>query len=151
MELNEMSWLGYARKNGAKGIRNRLLVIYTVKCSEFVARRICEKAAHPDVYAAYQKLIALKKGCSGLHVGADGNMSLSMAKVDQGKAEWAFEGTFDGANKRFKVAVTNGNGGGKTADFAGYELYLDSLGELTSLSTTTSLEPYQVVVGVQAA
>ena len=49
MELNEMSWLGYARKNGAKGIRNRLLVIYTVKCSEFVARRICEKAAHPDV------------------------------------------------------------------------------------------------------
>ena len=109
------------------------------------------KAAHPDVYAAYQKLIALKKGCSGLHVGADGNMSLSMAKVDQGKAEWTFEGTFDGANKRFKVAITNGNGGGKTADFAGYELYLDSLGTLTSLTAATSLDPYQVVVGVQTA
>ena len=39
----------YARKNGAKGIRNRVLVIYTVKCSEFVARRICEETGHPDV------------------------------------------------------------------------------------------------------
>ena len=44
-----MRWLGYARKNGAKGIRSRVLVVYTVKCSEFVARRICEEAAHTDV------------------------------------------------------------------------------------------------------
>ncbi len=44
-----MRWQGYARKNGTKGIRNRILVIYTVKCSEFVARRICEEANHTDV------------------------------------------------------------------------------------------------------
>ena len=44
-----MRWQGYARKNGAKGIRNRVLVIYTVKCSEFVARRICGEANHTDV------------------------------------------------------------------------------------------------------
>lgn len=49
MKLEEMSWLGYARKNGTKGIRNRVLVIYTVKCSEFVARQIAEKAGDPDV------------------------------------------------------------------------------------------------------
>ena len=33
----------------APGIRNRVLVIYTVKCSEFVARRIVEESGHPDV------------------------------------------------------------------------------------------------------
>ncbi|MCI6885892.1 MAG: UxaA family hydrolase, partial [Lachnospiraceae bacterium] len=47
--LEELRWLGYARRNGTKGIRNRVLVIYTVKCSEFVARRIAEKADDPDV------------------------------------------------------------------------------------------------------
>lgn len=47
--LRQMRWQGYARKNGGKGIRNRVLVIYTVKCSEHVARRIAELADHPDV------------------------------------------------------------------------------------------------------
>lgn len=49
MDLKELSWKGYKRKNGAPGIRNRVLVIYTVKCSEFAARRIVEGAGHPDV------------------------------------------------------------------------------------------------------
>lgn len=31
------------------GIRNRVLVIYTVKCSEFAARQIVEGTGHPDV------------------------------------------------------------------------------------------------------
>lgn len=49
MELSEVRWQGYARKNGKKGIRNRVLVIYTVKCSEFVAQQIAHQAGHPDV------------------------------------------------------------------------------------------------------
>lgn len=49
MELTKLSWQGYQRKNGAPGIRNRVLVIYTVKCSEFVARRIVDQSGHPDV------------------------------------------------------------------------------------------------------
>ena len=36
------TWQGYLRADGKKGIRNHLLVIYTVKCSEFVARRIVD-------------------------------------------------------------------------------------------------------------
>ena len=43
------TWLGYARKNGTKGIRNRVLVVYTVKCAEHVARQIAVDARHPDV------------------------------------------------------------------------------------------------------
>ena len=47
--LRDMSWLGYARANGTKGIRNRVLVIYTVKCAEFVAREIVSRSGSPDV------------------------------------------------------------------------------------------------------
>lgn len=49
MKLTDITWQGYQRKNGAPGIRNRVLVIYTVKCSEFVAQKIVEQAGHPDV------------------------------------------------------------------------------------------------------
>lgn len=49
MEWNDLCWQGYARRNGKKGIRNRVLVIYTVKCAEFVAQRIVAGAADPDV------------------------------------------------------------------------------------------------------
>lgn len=49
MNLTEITWQGFQRKNGAPGIRNRVLVIYTVKCSEFVAQKIVQEAAHKDV------------------------------------------------------------------------------------------------------
>ena len=41
--------MGYQRKDGRLGIRNRVLVIYTVKCAEFVAQKIVERADHLDV------------------------------------------------------------------------------------------------------
>ncbi len=43
------TWQGYARLGGAKGIRNRVLVIYTVKCAEFVAQTIVRTCADQDV------------------------------------------------------------------------------------------------------
>lgn len=49
MKLEELSWMGYQRKDGRLGIRNRVLVIYTVKCAEFVAQKIVERADHLDV------------------------------------------------------------------------------------------------------
>ena len=48
-DIMNRTWLGYARKNGKKGIRNRLLVIYTVKCAEHVARQIVERSGSDDV------------------------------------------------------------------------------------------------------
>lgn len=49
MDAMQQRWQGYRRQSGPPGIRNRVLVIYTVKCSEFVARRIVEQSGHPDV------------------------------------------------------------------------------------------------------
>ena len=48
-ELQSLTWPGYTRKNGSKGIRNRVLVIYTVKCAEFVAQQIVAKSDNADV------------------------------------------------------------------------------------------------------
>lgn len=49
MDAMQQKWQGYRRQSGPPGIRNRVLVIYTVKCSEFVARRIVEQSNHPDM------------------------------------------------------------------------------------------------------
>lgn len=47
--MSKTTWQAYARKDGKKGIRNRVLVLYTVKCAEFVAQRIVRESHHPDV------------------------------------------------------------------------------------------------------
>lgn len=39
---------GYPRKDGRYGIRNRLLVVYTVECASFVARKVTEGLCNPD-------------------------------------------------------------------------------------------------------
>lgn len=40
---------GYPRKDGRYGIRNRLLVVYTVECASFVARKVTDELCDPDV------------------------------------------------------------------------------------------------------
>lgn len=44
-----MQWQGFLRKDDKLGIRNRVLVIYTVECSAFVAREITRLSASLDV------------------------------------------------------------------------------------------------------
>src|ERR1700733_9771968 len=38
----ERAWSGYLRPDGKKGIRNLVLVIYTVECAQFVAHAIAQ-------------------------------------------------------------------------------------------------------------
>ncbi len=38
--MNETPWQGYLRSDGRKGIRNVILVVYTVECASFVAHAI---------------------------------------------------------------------------------------------------------------
>lgn len=52
INLTEMTWQGYARQDGRKGIRNRVLVLYTVKCAEFVAQNIVQGFCGADVELA---------------------------------------------------------------------------------------------------
>jgi len=46
--MRERTWTGYLRADGRKGIRNHLLVIYTVECASFVAQEIGKD--EPDVH-----------------------------------------------------------------------------------------------------
>ncbi len=46
--MSESGWQGYLRNDGSKGIRNLILVIYTVECASFVAHEVArgEHDAH---------------------------------------------------------------------------------------------------------
>jgi altronate hydrolase len=46
--MPDRNWTGYLRWDGRKGIRNHLLVIYTVECASFVAHEIGK--GEPDVH-----------------------------------------------------------------------------------------------------
>lgn len=49
MELQDLKWKAYGRPDGKKGIRNKILVIYTVECASFVAKEIARKSCNNDV------------------------------------------------------------------------------------------------------
>ncbi|WP_187264410.1 UxaA family hydrolase [Pontibacter beigongshangensis] len=82
--------LGYLRNNGEKGIRNVLLVVYTVECSHHVAREIAsefkDKEVHvigfggcaPNEYANNM----LKTLCTHANVGAVLFVSLGCENLD---------------------------------------------------------------------
>jgi altronate dehydratase large subunit len=46
--MNEAPWLGYLRPDGRKGIRNLLLVVYTVECASHVAQAVARD--EPDAH-----------------------------------------------------------------------------------------------------
>ncbi|MDE3150155.1 MAG: UxaA family hydrolase [Acidobacteriota bacterium] len=46
--LRNAAWQGYLRPDGRKGIRNLLLVVYTVQCAEFVAQEVAR--GEPDAH-----------------------------------------------------------------------------------------------------
>ena len=94
------AFTGYLRPDGAKGIRNLITVIYTVQCSEFVARKIGENfeddhvlgfegchaniialnvlkavARHPNVYG----LVVCSLGCDDCDVGHFGSPWLRLS------------------------------------------------------------------------
>ena len=48
MDLEELRWQGYRRADGALGIRNKVLVVYTVECARFVAEEIVRRADDPE-------------------------------------------------------------------------------------------------------
>lgn len=47
--LKTISWQGYQRQSGAKGIRNKTLVIYTVECAHFIADKIVAQINDSEV------------------------------------------------------------------------------------------------------
>ncbi len=46
--MNDARWTGYLRSDGRKGIRNLLLVVYTVQCAQHVAHQVA--SGEPDTH-----------------------------------------------------------------------------------------------------
>lgn len=46
-QLDQYKWQGYARTHGKKGVRNKLLIVYTVECASFVAKKIAGTIGNP--------------------------------------------------------------------------------------------------------
>lgn len=46
--MSEAMWSGYLRQDGRKGIRNLILVVYTVQCAQFVAHEVAQN--EPDTH-----------------------------------------------------------------------------------------------------
>lgn len=49
--MTDRTWMGYVREDGRMGIRNKVLVIYTVECSSFVAKEIVRRAGDRETEA----------------------------------------------------------------------------------------------------
>jgi altronate dehydratase large subunit len=90
MVLDSINMRGYLRKNGEKGIRNVLLVVYTVECSHHVAREIALACKDQDVHVigfggcapnAYANNM-LKALCTHANVGAALFVSLGCENLD---------------------------------------------------------------------
>ncbi|WP_207429373.1 UxaA family hydrolase [Pedobacter sp. SYSU D00535] len=81
---------GYLRDNGEKGIRNTLLIVYTVECSHHVAREIASEFKDKDVHVIGFSGCApneyannmLKNLCTHANVGAVLFISLGCENLD---------------------------------------------------------------------
>lgn len=49
MQPEQIIWQGYGRADGSIGIRNKVLVVYTVECAHFVAEQIVRQANDSEV------------------------------------------------------------------------------------------------------
>lgn len=104
------------------------------------------KIKYADVFANYQKLIEFKKTCSGLHLSESeiaGNYTVT--KEANGSVIQVI--VKDAANNRtYKIIHANGTVKNYSADFAGYTLYLDTLGKTQSLTANTAISQYQTII-----
>lgn len=106
---------GFLRKDGRKGIRNRLLVVSLVECASFVAKRIVETCDFPDVeligfsgcapndYALH----LLEKLCTHSNVGGVLLVSLGCENMDR---EFLYKKILD-SGRPVRLLVIQENGG----------------------------------------
>ena len=95
ISLMDRTWPGYLRRDGRKGIRNLILVIYTVECASFVAHAVA--AGEQDVHVigfsgcydnayAIRLLLALAThpnvgGCLAIGLGCEYTQPAKLAEV----------------------------------------------------------------------
>ncbi len=103
------------------------------------------KIAYADVFEIYKTLIAFKQEISALHLEEAEMSSYTVTQQNDGAV---IEIAFESNGKTYRIYHANGCVHGFTADLAGYELLLSTVGQ-TELSATTALKPYETVIAVK--
>jgi altronate hydrolase len=106
-EIEKKTWPGYLRPDGRKGIRNLILVIYTVECASFVAHAVAD--GEDDVHVigfggcydnayAIRMMLALAThpnvgGCLAIGLGCEYTQPAKLAEVARNSgrpADWFY-------------------------------------------------------------
>jgi len=107
------------------------------------------KIRHPELFADYQKMIALKQSASGLHLSADDAYDLSVT-ASKSYNQITHEFVDETTGRTYKAIHCSGYENDANpigdVDFDGYTLYLDTLHSGVTLSSATAMEPFQTII-----
>lgn len=100
------------------------------------------KIQYPEVFKAYQGLIAFKQSTGALHL-EESELSAYTVTCHNGGA--VLEITFEEGGKEYRIFHANGLVKDFTVDLTGYTLVLDTLGE-AELTNATALRPFESLI-----
>ena len=102
------------------------------------------KVKHLDLVDMMKEIIKVKTTNPLLHLDQDGTSEMMTATFNPEGNVVTYE-VNNPSGSALKIAMANGLQGDTTVDFTGYNLAFNSVNS----SSVTTLEPYQVVVGVK--
>lgn len=104
------------------------------------------KVKNLDMFANYQKLIALKKTNAGLALPSGQNNTVTVDTTKGNVISYSFTDSVSGHT--YKVFHVNGANTSSLPkiDLSGYTLYLDTINSAKSLTASTQLEAYETLI-----
>jgi pullulanase len=107
------------------------------------------KIKYYDVFEKYQKLIEFKQSIDGLHLEALKASQIVVTCLEDNSAFYfTINDTLNG--KTYMIAHANGLAGDNAKiDFSGYTLYYSTIRESVTLSSSTTILPFETIIGVK--
>ena len=109
------------------------------------------KIKNADMFANYQKLIALKQNANILGLTGDDCKNITINTNDDNSLIW-FDLVDKTTNTTYRIIHSNGvSTKTKTVNLAGFNLYLDTLNSNVELTASTTIKPYQTIIATKKA
>lgn len=142
--------LGFLRKDGRKGIRNNLVVVYLVECAHHVAKSIVANVNHSDVqligfpgcYPNDYALQMMKQLCTHPNVGGVVLVSLGC----EGFNRESLESYITDSGRPVSTLVIQNNGGTKSTIEVGVKTTNKVLQQISSVKQVEMM-PSELVIG----
>lgn len=108
--------------------------------------RYNRKLENPEAFADYQKLIAFKQTVSSLHQDAEAIEKNPIVVDFKDNNEIIYNLPDTNSGRTYRVIHANGSGTPANVDLGGYSLYLDTLDSDKSLTSATTVAPYETII-----